>query len=141
MKEIEGDLWDYYGKAIVVVTTNGLVSGKGEAVFGHGCARQAKERFPDLARKLGALLAEQGNHVACLDDGIVSFPVEHTPYETPDKRLIERSARELASLADSQGWKTIVVPRPGCGGGGLEWKEVRPILEKYLDDRFLIITR
>jgi len=141
MKEIEGNLWDYHGRAIIAITTNGLVTRKGEAVFGHGCARQARERFPGLARRLGASLAQQGNHVTSLGDGIVSFPVEHTPYETPDQRLIERSARELASLADSMGWDTIVVPRPGCGGGGLEWKEVRPILERYLDDRFLIITR
>lgn len=140
MKEIEGNLWDYHGRAVIVITTNGLVTGKGDAVFGHGCARQAKDRFPDLAQKLGAALTQRGNHVTYLGDGIVSFPVEHTPYETPDRRLIERSARELASLADSMGWDSVVVPRPGCGGGGLEWKEVRPILERYLDDRFLIIT-
>jgi O-acetyl-ADP-ribose deacetylase (regulator of RNase III) len=141
MKEIEGNLWDYHGKNIIAITTNGLVTGKGEAVFGHGCARQARERFPGLARRLGASLAERGNHVTYLGDGIVNFPVEHTPYETPDMQLIERSARELVFLADSMGWETVVVPRPGCGGGGLEWNEVRPILERHLDGRFLVITK
>lgn len=141
MREIEGNLWDYLGKAILVVTTNGLVTAKGEAALGHGCARQAGERFPDFRRKLGASIAARGNHVAFLGDGIASFPVEHTPYETPDLRLIARSARELAALADAMGWETIVLPRPGCGGGGLAWKEVRPILERYLDDRFLVITK
>jgi O-acetyl-ADP-ribose deacetylase (regulator of RNase III) len=141
MKEIEGDLWEYHGTAIIAVTTNGQVSRKGEAVFGRGCARQAGERFPGLERRLGELITADGNHVAVLGEGLVSFPVEHTPYETPDLRLIERSTRELAELADSLGWKGVVLPRPGCGGGGLEWKDVKPILERYLDDRFLVITK
>jgi hypothetical protein len=141
MIEILGDVWTYYGKAIIAFTTNGQISRKGEAVFGNGCARQARERFPDLGQRLGARLAVQGNHVAYLGDGLVSFPVEHTPFETPDPRLIARSARELKSLADALGWERIVVPRPGCGGGGLEWKDVKPLLERCLDDRFIIITR
>ncbi|MDD2319927.1 MAG: ADP-ribose-binding protein [Geobacteraceae bacterium] len=141
MNNITGNLWDHYGRAIIAVTTNGLVTKTGKALLGNGCARQAGEQFPDLAQRLGTILAKQGNHVAYLGDGVVSFPVEHSPYETPDLKLIERSARELASLADSMGWEKVVVPRPGCGGGGLSWKEVKPIIEKYFDDRFLIITR
>ncbi|MDD2336250.1 MAG: ADP-ribose-binding protein [Geobacteraceae bacterium] len=140
MIEIQGNLWDHYGKKIIAVTTNGLVSKSGKAVLGNGCARQAGERFPDLARKLGTLLAEQGNHAMYLGDGIVNFPVEHSPYENPDLRLIERSARELVALADAMGWKMVLVPRPGCGGGGLSWKDVRPVLEKYFDDRFSVIS-
>jgi hypothetical protein len=139
MIEIQGNIWDHYGKEIIAITTNGLVSKSGKAVLGNGCARQAGERFPDLARKLGTFLAEHGNHAMYLGDGIVNFPVEHTPFENPDLRLIERSARELASLADAMGWDKVVVPRPGCGGGGLSWKDVKPVLEKHFDDRFLVI--
>jgi hypothetical protein len=141
MIEIQGNLWGYLGKEIIAVTTNGMISKSGKAVLGKGCARQAGEIFPDLAQRLGKLLAEQGNHVLYLGDGIVSFPVEHSPFENPDLRLIERSTEELLALADAMGWEKVVVPRPGCGGGGLSWKEVKPVLEKYLDDRFLVITR
>jgi len=140
MIEVKENLWDHYGKGIIAVTTNGLVAKSGKAVLGNGCARQAGERFPGLARTLGTLLAEQGNHVMYLGDGIVNFPVEHSPFENPDLRLIERSARELALLTDAKGWEKVIVPRPGCGGGGLSWKDVRPVLEKYFDDRFLVTT-
>lgn len=139
MKEDYGDLWEYHGRMIIVVTTNGLTTKQGKALMGNGCAGQAGVRFPDLAFRLGTSIAQRGNHVAYLGDGIVSFPVEHTPYETPDIRLIARSTRELVSLADSMGWKEIALPRPGCGGGGLEWKEVKPVLERYLDDRFVVV--
>ncbi len=141
MKEIQGNIWDHYGKEIIAVTTNGMVSKSGKALLGRGCARQAGERFPDLARTLGTLLAKQGNHVMDLGNGIVNFPVEHSPFENPDLRLIERSTQELVALTEAMGWKKVVVPRPGCGGGGLSWKEVKPVLEKYFDDRFLVITQ
>ncbi|MGA7828706.1 MAG: ADP-ribose-binding protein [Geobacteraceae bacterium] len=141
MIEIKGNLWEHYGRVVVAITTNGLVTKKGKAVLGNGCARQAGEHFPDLTVRLGKLLAERGNHVNYLGDGIVSFPVEHSPYENPDLRLIERSTQELVALADEMGWEKVLVPRPGCGGGGLSWKDVKPLLEKHLDDRFLVITQ
>jgi len=140
MREITGDIWDYRGNAVIVITTNGQVAGSGRAVMGRGVAAQAARLFPNLSMTLGTLLAKQGNHVHDLGDNIASFPVEHTPYENPDPKLIERSARELVELADEKGWTRVVVPRPGCGGGGLSWKEVRPLLEPYFDERFTVIT-
>lgn len=141
MIETKGDLWMYLGKAAIAITTNGQVSRRGEAIFGRGCAREARERFPDLPRRLGELISQHGNHVHLLEDGLVSFPVEHSPFENPDIRLIERSARELVEMADREGWGKVVVPRPGCGGGGLSWREVRPLLERIFDDRFLVIAK
>jgi hypothetical protein len=140
MREVTGNIWDYLGSAIIAITTNGMVTSDGRAVFGRGCARQARERFPDLPQRLGSLLRKGGNHVQCLGDGIVSFPVEETPWENPDLRLIRRSAEELCSLADRHCWQRVVVPRPGCGGGGLAWEDVRPCLEQIFDDRFIVIT-
>ncbi|ABK98694.1 macro domain-containing protein [Pelobacter propionicus] len=140
MKEIRGDIWEYRDSAIVAITTNGQVSRSGKAVMGRGVAAQAASLFPDMAQLLGRRLVEGGNHVQYLGENIVSFPVEHSPYQVPDLRLIERSARELVALADEQGWRSVVVPRPGCGGGGLSWNEVRPILDRCFDDRFTVIS-
>ncbi len=140
MREIFGNLWDYHGQAVIGVTTAGQVSRKGECIMLRGCARQARERFPDLPKKLGELIRAHGNHVFYLGKGIFNFPVENSPFEVPDFRLIERSCRELVVLTDREGWARVVLPRPGCGGGGLEWSSVRPILERYLDERFLVIA-
>lgn len=141
MREIEGDLWDHLGKRIVVITTNGKVRPDGKAIMGNGCAKEAGRRFPDLAARLGRLLAEKGNHVFELDDGLVSFPVEESPWEISSPSLIRRSAKELREMADTKGWSEIVLPPPGCGGGGLSLSEVRPMLEAILDERFLLIIR
>jgi hypothetical protein len=141
MQEVYGDIWDYLGKAIIVITTSGSLTRDGRAVLGRGCARQAAERFPDLALQLGALVLEQGNHVHNLGNGLASFPVEESAWSLPDLGLIARSARELRELADRERWETIVVPRPGCGGGGLSWGEVRSLLISQFDDRFLVIAQ
>ena len=139
MVEAVGNIWDYLGRAVITITTNGHVTRKGEAVFGRGCALQARERFPWLAERLGELLCIHGNHVHLLAPGIVSFPVETSPWAVPDTSLIRRSAAELRVLVDREGWPFVVVPRPGCGGGGLCWEEVRPLLTDFFDDRFLVI--
>lgn len=140
MHEITGDIWGYLGRAVIAITTNGFVSNKGVAVFGRGCARQAQERFPYLPLRLGLLLVGHGNHVVSLGDGLVTFPVEDSPWSLPDFSLIRRSALELKEMADREGWEMVIVPRPGCGGGGLEWRDVRPILAEHFDERFYVIT-
>jgi hypothetical protein len=140
MIEISGNIWDYLGKAVIVVTTNGHFTRSGKADLGRGCARQAGERFPCLALRLGNMLRELGNHVHYLGNGIASFPVEENPWTVPDPVLIRRSAGELRALADDMGWQCVIVPRPGCGGGGLGWSEVRPLVDEFFDDRFHVIT-
>jgi len=142
MLETLGDIWEQADRgAVIVITTNGSLTRYGRAVLGRGVARQAAVRFPDLAEKLGRLLAEQGSHVFDLDGCIVSFPVEETAWSQPDLRIIARSAEELRRLADRSGWQRVLVPRPGCGGGGLAWKDVRPLLAPWFDDRFTIISQ
>jgi len=58
-----------------------------------------------------------------------------------DLSLIERSAKQLCELTDQNDWKSVVLPRPGCGAGELSWeREVRPLLAGILDQRFYAIT-
>jgi hypothetical protein len=139
MLELTGDIWDYLGTAVIAVTTNGSVTRDGRAVLGRGCARQAGRHFPALPALLGQLIRAHGNHVQLIADGLVSFPVEESAWSLPDPRLIRRSAGELRVLADARQWRRIVVPRPGCGGGGLAWRDVSPLLTDLFDDRFFVI--
>lgn len=140
MREMKVDIWSLWGRAVIAITTNGSLTRDGRAIMGKGVAKQAAERFPELRARLGEQLMQGGNHVYEIMPGLVSFPVEETPFSQPDKRLIRQSAEELRLLADTNRWQQIVVPRPGCGGGGLRWEEVRPLLADLFDQRFIVVA-
>jgi O-acetyl-ADP-ribose deacetylase (regulator of RNase III) len=71
---------------------------------------------------------------------LVVFPVKHEWMELADLALIQQSAYELIALADRLEWRRVVLPRPGCGNGGLTWDQVQPLLWD-LDDRFVVVTK
>ena len=157
MIEVVGNLWEYPAD-VRVITTNGTVKKNGECVMGRGCALEAKQRFPTISGVLGDALRRGGNHVYWLYGGehgaiIFSFPVKHEWHQKADIDLIRQSAEEISGLIPK--WiKVVVMPRPGCGNGGLTWCAcqypddahadgcggVRHVLEPILDDRFHVIT-
>jgi hypothetical protein len=148
MIEVIGNLWTYHlpdgsEPDIRVITTNGTVKRNGECVMGRGCALEAKSRYPDLAFMLGQVIQGLGNEafwIMTKDGPIITFPVKHNWYEKADLSLIEKSALKIASMHALED-KTVVMPRPGCGNGRLDWElNVKPILAPILDDRFHVIT-
>jgi len=141
MIEIQGNLWDFYGRSHthVVITTNGYVTKDDRAVMGRGCARQAADRWPHLPAELGSLLKTYGNKVCLLSPVIFTFPVKHHWKERADLKLIASSAEQLVLHTMPDPTLTMVLPRPGCGNGGLHWDQVRPVLAPILGDQFLVI--
>ena len=168
MVNIKGNLFDT-DTDVICVTTNGYVKSNGECVMGRGCAKELSDMAPEVPSLLGAAIRRNGNVVNFImsEDGIDiwSFPVKHQyvindgtnvvrhmkgKYELGDKvmgwasvadmELVERSARQLLVVANFTKKKRILLPRPGCGAGELEWSDVEPILQKILDDRFYCIT-
>ena len=126
-----------------VITTNGTVRGDGRAVMGRGCAREAAQRFPKLPRLLGERLRALGNRLHFFSDvelgaryGLFTFPVKHHWADRADLALIAASVEALRRqlLASS----TYVMPRPGCGNGGLRWAEVQPLVA-VLPDNVLVV--
>lgn len=144
MREATGNMWEH-GADAVVITTNGFVKKNGRLAMGRGCAREARNMFPNLDLKLGGLVSEHGNDVYGIegyDTFLFSFPVKHNWWEAADLDLIQKSAMQLSSMVDDIFWSpdsTIVMPRPGCGNGRRDWEDVRPCIE-LLDDRFIIYT-
>lgn len=54
--------------------------------------------------------------------------------------LIRHSAYELYAIAVKKNWSSVVIPRPGCGAGELDWFSVKAVLDRALDSRFYVIT-
>lgn len=141
MNEIFGNIWDYYESGgVIVVTTNGDINSRGECVMGRGIALQVKNRFPEFPKKLANHIRKHGNNVGYFSIyRIFTFPVKHHWFEKADLNLIERSAFQLKESVDKLRLERVFMVRPGCSNGRLMWEDVKSVIEKHLDDRFLVV--
>lgn len=153
MREQTGNLWTLPADARCI-TTNGMTRpSDGKAAMGKGCALEARNRFPGLDTYLGLMLHDYGNHVHQLMQApkqpmgtgtwvLLSFPTKHHWKDKSDLNLIRQSCAELLEVADTEPrWETILLPRPGCGAGGLSWPAVKAVISPLLDDRVVIVAR
>ena len=146
MREVEGDIWNFHKKGHwIVIPTNGTVKKDGSAVMGRGVALQAKQRNPNHPFELGRRIRRYGLHVYPMSYRAIAFPVKYKWQENASLDLIQRSCIELVYFMDCETLMDVTPPiymvRPGCGNGRLNWKDVKPFLEKYLDDRFIVVER
>ena len=140
MLEAKGNLWNF--KGIHCITTNGFVNSYGNAVMGRGCAKEASLRYSGLSSKLATRLENGGNHVYCFpEEGLITFPVKHVWWNPADLKLILTSSQELMVLVQRMNLAgQLYLPRPGCGNGNLDWKDVKPVIEPILSDQVTVIT-
>lgn len=170
MLEAHGDIWEHaHEYDAIVITTNGFVKNNGEAVIGSGIALEAKKRFPNFAKHLGKALQTYGNVVWAISGDeypcwIITMPTKPAfgPNGEPgwkaksDINLIEDSAwalqggtvKYIGLLANinlnpdkSKHIGRVLMPRPGCGSGGLKWEDVKKVIAPILDDRFTVMER
>jgi hypothetical protein len=150
MNEIVGNFWEEIGcYDAICCTTNMVVKGNGELVMGKGIALGFKRTYTYLPKEWGerTLLIKNGK----MDSNIivsgfkkpylVSFPTKYDWKDQSSLKLIGRSAHILYMVSQALGWNKILLTRPGCGNGGLDWeKEVKPVLEEIFDERFFIVS-
>lgn len=153
MLEVYGNLWEQPAD-MVVITTNGFLKLNGALVMGRGCAREARDSFPGLDLELGAWVRQHGNVPGIFEPRdrlgiphlLATLPVKHHFRDMADMALIRKSVSILINLVHHHPrfWnnqvRRIVMPRPGCGNGGLPWYRVRPMLRRLLDDRFVVVS-
>lgn len=153
----------------VLVTTNGFVTAKGENIMGAGIALFASKRYPFIKKRLGSFLrgkGEKGNVPYILEYAstyiVMSFPTKRCvchkkedlleryrdtkqigPYPGfmcfSNLALISRSAYLVRKYVDSFEETCVLLPKVGCANGGLEWGEVKPVLEQFFDERFIVV--
>src|SRR5258708_25926959 len=113
MKEIFGDLWQFFGKTnhVICITTNGVIKKDGPGVMGRGCANEARFRVPGITKNLGDHIRANGNHVGYIGPNVLAFPVKHAWYEPADPALISRSTDELKSHAETHPQAIYILPR------------------------------
>ena len=147
MIEIIGDIWNYLDSAnAICIPTNGIVKkSDGKAVMGAGLALQALKICPIADEALGLSLQRYGQRVGIIGHYnscyLVAFPTKVHWKDPSILSLIETSAQRLVVFSNVMSWKAIVLPRVGCGLGQLQWDDVKVILEKYFDNRFIIVSQ
>jgi|WetSurMetagenome_2_1015567.scaffolds.fasta_scaffold27615_4 O-acetyl-ADP-ribose deacetylase (regulator of RNase III) len=137
MKFIKGNLLEAKTQALVnTVNTVGIM--------GKGIALQFKEIFPENYKaylvmcknnelKPGKLLVVK-EHLVNEDKIIINFPTKTEWYRKSKYEYIEEGLKELVNVIFDNDIKSIAIPPLGCGNGGLEWKRVKSLIEKYLSD-------
>ena len=107
-------------------------------VMGKGIARAFKDRYPamfapykricdDQLLEPGKLWLWQGP-----DHSVLNFPTK-VHWRDPSKiEWVELGLEKFVASYESRGITSISFPRLGCGNGGLDWEEVRPLMERYL---------
>lgn len=133
---IKRNLWEYHNRgSYIIITTNGVVAKNGDAVMGGGIALEARERFPDLPKKLGELLHNHGNQLFVFPEyRLVTLPTKNHFKDNSDIRLIKLGLKQLYDFMfnhDECAIDKIYSPLLGCGLGNLSWEKVSK--EIYLD--------
>jgi O-acetyl-ADP-ribose deacetylase (regulator of RNase III) len=107
-------------------------------VMGAGIALEFKRRHPpmfeDYRRRCDAGQVRPGEPYLWEDDRvqILNFPTKRD-WKNPSRlEDIEAGLRYLAANYRRMGIQSLALPPLGCGLGGLQWQQVRPLIERYL---------
>lgn len=148
MREEIGDIWELAKGRGMCVTTNPIINAKSECVMGRGIALQTKTLFPVLPIALAARIRAEGN--VPFDLGlwvhdtsvyrIFSLPTKYDWREKSDPSLIRRSLMKLSTIVEDSGLTVpVYLPRPGCGNGKLNWRDIKPFCAELLSDQFVVV--
>lgn len=130
---IKGNLFD--SPAQVLVNTVNTVG-----VMGKGIAKEFKIRYPQMfdIYKQKCLNKEFniGNlfYYKAEEKWILNFPTKADWRQPSRLSYIEEGLQKFRDTYIDVGVNSIAFPKLGCGNGGLEWKDVKLVMEKYLHD-------
>ena len=128
---IKGNLLD--SPAQVITNTVNTVG-----VMGKGIALEFKKRFPamfdDYRTRCEQKKVSIGKPYLWENESvqILNFPTKRDWRNPSELKDIEDGLRFLASSYQEMGIATLALPALGCGCGGLEWQDVRALIEKHL---------
>ncbi len=149
-----GNMWAFaHEYDALCILTNRIVR-DGKNIMDGGSAYEAAKRDPELPKILGTkILGIEAsgitNDTAFTDvlelrpaakPAILAFMTKEDFRNKSDPDLIRQSAIELMQLIDLHQWNNVLLPRPGCGLGGLSWEMVSSILIPILDQRVTIVA-
>ena len=118
----------------VVVNTVNCVG-----VMGKGIALEFKKKYPDMfkdylkkcANKL-VRIGEPYRYQVTKDRWIINFPTKRDWRQNSRLEDIENGLKYLAAHISEWKVTSLAIPPLGCSNGKLRWKDVFPLIQKYL---------
>jgi hypothetical protein len=108
--------------------------------MGKGIALAFKRIYPEMFSEYQALCEEQQLQIGTLhlyrtaNKWILNFPTK-TSWRQPSRlEYIEAGLNRFREIYRDAGIYSIAFPPLGCGNGELSFDDVRPVMEKYLQD-------
>ena len=112
-------------------------------VMGKGIALQFKKAFPEMFEEYEAACKAkelQPGQMHVFDRGqifnpryVINFPTKRHWKGKSKIADIEAGLDALVEELTARGIKSVAIPPLGCGHGGLDWDEVRPLIERAMD--------
>ena len=109
-------------------------------VMGKGLARAFKHNYPDMFAQYkhycddGRLDIGKLHLYKTSAKWILNFPTKKHWRSKSKLEYIELGLQKFVDTYEQQGITSIAFPQLGCGLGGLLWDDVRPVMERYLND-------
>ena len=148
MIEAKADLFEFYGQPNMVIcfTCSPSINKRGELIMARGTAAQAKHFF---ARKYlrfpltCGVTISQSPH----DSVFLLYPSVYAVKTKPcwDRpatlALVMAAAQRIRTWAASRQSTRFIIPRLGCGHGGLEWRDLRAQFRAILPNNVTVVCR
>lgn len=118
-------------------------------IMGKGLALAFKEKYPEMDEpyKLACKTKELRPGVCQLwDTGdiapryIINFPTKDHWRDPSRLEWIDQGLQHMNWLILMNDITSVAVPPLGCGLGGLSWKDVRPLMYRWLDFKDVMVT-
>lgn len=107
-------------------------------VMGKGLAHEFKLRNPSMFQRYKELCDQGLLGIGQLwlwkasRQWVLNFPTKRHWRQPSKIDFIEAGLKKFVKEYEQRGIREIAFPRLGCGNGGLDWDEVRPLMERYL---------
>ena len=134
----KGDLFQAQTQALVN-TVNEV------GVMGKGIALQVRDAFPESSREyvdaaargdihVGHVLATR-SHSMIGPAWIIHFPTKRHWRQASRIEWVRDGLDDLVRVLDELGIRSVALPPLGCGNGGLDWDQVRPLIDSAFAQR------
>ncbi len=107
-------------------------------VMGKGLAKEFKRLYPEMFSSYQAFCENKELTVGKLqifktsNKMVLNFPTKENWRQASKIEYIESGLKKFVDNYETQGIKSIAFPMLGCGNGGLDWSDIKPLMEKYL---------